>query len=265
MTSLDIVSVATNGYTKYWHDMIISFQDNNKVFEKVVVHVITDDPVFVNDFAARNLNMKFLVYQIESMPWPLPTLMRYTYISKITKFLESDNFLYIDSDMKFHPGFELEIETALRRNEINLVIHPGYWRNNNLKFCEKELPLVKVVISDLYRKLRLGGLGAWEVRRKSTAYVARKNRRTYVCGGVWFGKRDLIVEMINTLKFETEMELRNGIISKWHDESHLNKWFATNGANLLDPSFCFDPRLSNLVGVTPRIEAIVKDQTDRIS
>ena len=264
MTSLDIVSIATNGYTKYWHDMIKSFQDNNKVFQNVVAHIITDDPKFVTDYASKNSEIRFVVHQIESMPWPLPTLMRYTYISKITKFLVSENFLYIDSDMKFHPGFELEMETALRRNQINLVIHPGYWRSNNLKSIKTELPSVKFVISDLYRKLRLGGLGAWEVRRKSTAFVSRKNRRIYVCGGVWFGKRDLIVKMINTLKFETEVDLRNGIISKWHDESHLNKWFATNGANLLDPSFCFDPRLSNLVGLTPRIEAIVKDQTDRI-
>lgn len=264
MTSLDVVSIATNGYTKYWLNMITSFQENNVVFEKVVVHVLTDDPEFVIDYANKNPKMKFVAHQVESMPWPLPTLMRYNYISRIGEFLESENFLYIDSDMIFHPDFDFEMNKNLREYPVNLVIHPGYWRARYASSLSVNLMSFKMLISDLYKRLKFGGLGAWETSRRSTAYVTRKNRNVYVCGGVWFGERVQILIMVNLLKLKTEVDLRNGIIAKWHDESHLNNWLVSYGANLLSPSFCFDPRLSNLTGLKPLIEAVVKVQTDRI-
>ena len=264
MTTLDVVSIATNGYTKYWLNMITSFQENNTVFEKVVVHVLTDDLEFVTDHAEKNTKMKFVAHQVESMPWPLPTLMRYEYISRIAEFLKSENILYIDSDMIFHPDFDYEMEKALREYSVNLVVHPGYWRPHYASFLRVNLMSMKMLLSDFYRKLKFGGLGAWETCRKSTAYVKRRDRNVYVCGGVWFGERVQMMKMVNLLKLKTEVDLRNRIIAKWHDESHLNNWLVSHGANLLNPSFCFDPRLSNLSGLKPLIEAVVKGRADRI-
>ena len=131
MTSIDIVSIATNGYTKYWSEMITSFSEHNQLFDVVVVHVLTDDPLFVKSYSIRHPEIKFVAHKVESMPWPLPTLMRYTYISRIIDSLQTENFLYIDSDMKFHSGFDHDMKLAFSLHTISLVIHPGFWRNKS--------------------------------------------------------------------------------------------------------------------------------------
>ncbi len=258
MSELDIVSIATNGYTKYWLNMVQSFIQNNSVFKNVVIHVITDDPNFVELSAPKKSGLKYVIHLVESEPWPYPTLLRYRYMSQIFSQIETNNFMYIDSDMLFHPGFDSELDESLVKHKLNFVSHPGYWQDFSKKRNKPNLANTRVLIGNLYRKLMLGGQGAWETKKSSKAFVPRKDRRDYICGGTWFGNKESIRVMIQELEKNTDVDLGNGIIAKWHDESHLNRWYSEFGGNLLKPDFCFDPTYPNLSNLKPKIEAVNK-------
>ena len=60
-----------------------------------------------------------------------------------------------------------------------------------------------------------------------------------------------------------EIDLNNGLIAKWHDESHLNWWYANFGGHLLNPEYCFDEKSKHLTGLLPRVIAVDKVGTVR--
>jgi hypothetical protein len=264
MSEIDIVSIATNGYTRYWLKMVESFVQNNKAFKRVVIHLITDDPDFVALSAPKKPWLKYATYSVGSEPWPYPTLLRYRYISEVFNEIETDNFMYIDSDMLFHPGFDSELARAFANNDLNFVAHPGYWQSDTKNRIELNSVSFRSIIAKSRRKLVLGSQGAWETRQASSAFVPRKDRKNYICGGVWFGNRESIRVMIHELEKSTDMDLENGIIAKWHDESHINRWYSEFGGNLLKPDFCFDPTYPNLANLKPKIEAVNKGFMDRV-
>ena len=55
----------------------------------------------------------------------------------------------------------------------------------------------------------------------------------------------------------------NGVMAKWHDESHLNKWSSQNQHEVLGPNFCFDTTYPQLIDLQPLILAIRKDELTR--
>ena len=255
MISLDVISIASNGYTKYWIPMIESLLENLHDIDKVYVHILTDDPEMVNSASPKSQKAEYLIHPIPSEPWPLPTLNRYKYIKDILPNLRTSYFLYIDADMLIHKGFEQDFLTMLRSNEINFVLHPGYWYPRLGSFLG--IPPRKLV-SILKMLVAIGGFGAWETRKSSAAFVTRKNRKRYICGGIWFGKNKTLHDIVNTLHAQTQLDLDAGIIAKWHDESHLNSWYCRHGGSIVDPSYCFDPTYKNLRGLKPKIEAVNK-------
>jgi hypothetical protein len=110
----------------------------------------------------------------------------------------------------------------------------------------------------MLRILSMGSLGTWETRKKSSAYVPRNTRATYVCGGFWLAKKPDFIKLVTKLDSETDIDTTNGVVAKWHDESHLNKWASETGCTVLDPSFCYDSSYDWLRGLPEVIRAVRK-------
>jgi hypothetical protein len=106
--------------------------------------------------------------------------------------------------------------------------------------------------------MREGGLGYWETRKESMAYVARSSRRTYFCGGIWWGKSRDLLPVVAELARGVEIDFSRGIIAKWHDESHLNAWSARNTHQIQTPAFCFVPEYKWLKHIEAKIVAVDK-------
>jgi hypothetical protein len=197
------------------------------------------------------------------LEWPEATLFRYKFIKRVSDQAEEGIVVYIDADMLVN--FDIsEIGTMnLDKQRPVFVMHPGYWRPKGLQNLAFYLANPKYIINDIRRKAIMGALGDWEVDEASTAYVRRESRKSYVCGGFWFGNTKTISAICNEMILQVDTDLQRGVIAKWHDESHLNEWASRNSFHSLSPEYCYVLRAPNLTHLTPRIIAVEKDVRTR--
>lgn len=137
--------------------------------------------------------------------WPAATLYRYHAL------LEADHlgydYLYLcDADMRFEAPVGEEIFSPLVA-----TIHPGY-------VGKREFP--------------------YEDRPESAAYVSRGD--VYYAGGFVGGKRAAFLDLAAGIANQIDQDDRNGIVARWHDESHLNRQLALlPPTRTLSPSYCY--------------------------
>ena len=258
MSNYAVISLATGErYVQYWKNLVLSFQSNKIDLAKITFYILTDNVTECEVFT-KSLNINAKVYQIPSYVWPEATLLRYREISNIGPDITEDILIYLDADMLVKADFINALSPSKWTNGIALVSHPGYWRPKGLHALGYYLKNPLQIIKDLFSFLKIGGLGSWENTTFSTAFVARKMRRTYVCGGTWMGFRSNFLKMVSECSRAVDIDLEQGFIAKWHDESHLNKWKSEHIVEVLSPSYCFDPTYKNLLGMTELIRAVRK-------
>jgi len=261
--SVGIMTVATNIYINYWKQMIFSFDKAIDSYQMVVSHLFTDQPELAVRIGSDLKNIKLKVYEVDPYVWPEATMLRYKMFSNQSSFLSEDILMHLDADMYVHSNPVPLILESSSSKDINLVSHPGYWRksNNGRSFSEviEILKDTSLLRSSIQKKPR----GSWETNPKSMAYVPEENRSHYVCGGTWFGKRDAIIELISNLSVMTDIDISNGVIPIWHDESMLNRWASQNPHGLLPPSLCYVDEYSYLNSIPRIIQAVTKSNKTR--
>jgi hypothetical protein len=260
MNSLDIVTVATNNYVDFWIDMVKSADKFLDKSCKVKSFVFTDNLQKCLSVQKELKNIAIEAIEIESLKWPDATLLRYKIFAQNSSLLESEYTMHLDADMLIRNNFIAALDKIDPKDNMFLVAHPGYFRPKGLKRLKFYLRNPKVLSSDLKSKALIGGVGSWETSTDSTAYVARNERKVYVCGGTWMGKSNAIKKLFSELAEKVELDKQNGTMAKWHDESHLNRWAGQNDFALLPPSFCADPTYKQLEGLPVYIEAVDKNK-----
>jgi hypothetical protein len=56
---------------------------------------------------------------------------------------------------------------------------------------------------------------------------------TYFCGGFFGGSHSKFMKISHELSHRIQSDLNNGVIAKWHDESHLNWYFWKHSPDVL--------------------------------
>jgi len=86
----------------------------------------------------------------------------------------------------------------------------------------------------------------------------------YYQGCLWGGSVLQVMNMISILRNNIDEDLKNGIVARWHDESHLNKFFADNYQNVFthDVGFCYPECMKGMLPVEPKIMHIDKSMKD---
>jgi histo-blood group ABO system transferase len=140
--------------------------------------------------------------------WPYDTLKRFhVYLEHKDLFKDMDYIYAIDADMEFLSVVGEEI-----LGDLVGTRHWGY----------------------------LDKPGTYSGNKKSTAYVARKDRKHYCCGAFYGGKREQVLKLLEVLVRNVDIDEKNKVIPKWHDESHLNRYFVDHTPTVfLSPSYCF--------------------------
>lgn len=257
---LTIFSVATDRYISYWIKMVNSYLTTNDSSVKTQWIVFTDRGDQIDEELRSKLGTSLLVENIDHQVWPFPTLLRYQFLTSISEQVLGRIVMHLDADMLFLSNLNfLNIEKSIGYKGVALIHHPGYYRPAGLKKFNFYLKNLNYVARDLKLKVRFGGLGTWERNSLSKAYVPRRLRKNYVCGGAWLGKNAEIITLCEILSSRVKEDLSQNMIAVFHDESHLNWYQSLNNFNLLDPELCFDPSYPQLKGLSPKIQAIDKN------
>jgi histo-blood group ABO system transferase len=140
--------------------------------------------------------------------WPLDTLKRFHAYDEQRELLDKFDYIFaIDADMEIAGPVGDEILDDLVGTQ-----HPGF----------------------------VGKKGTYEKDKKSTAYVAPSEGKTYFCGGFYGGKKGEFFKLLKRVKQQVDADLARNYIAKWHDESHLNRYFIDHPpSRVLSPAYCY--------------------------
>jgi hypothetical protein len=253
-------SIATGNYLNYWKDLIISGNKFLSDFEDSQWLLATDNVKDISNFIADSNFNNVEVISIPSYGWPDASLLRYEVISQNSNRIRSKYSVYLDADMRFKTTIEIdEFISRISKGVMTLQVHPGYYRPTGLKNTLFYLGNPKFIFKDILIRIKNGGLGTWESDRKSLAFVARRMREFYYCGGCWFGETKVFLEMCELLSENVRHDLRNGLVARFHDESHLNSFASMEKVRRIPPIFCFDPTYPNLTFSSKYLEAVNKN------
>jgi hypothetical protein len=259
VAKLTIFSVATDRYLEFWLELLSTAEQFIDKDLNVQWILFTNRENDIPRAVSERLGTNLVTVRFESSPWPMPTLLRYELLAKAADKVEGEIVMHLDADMVFAGSLtKNDLIQAIGNQEIALVRHPGFFRPSKFAKVIFYLGNPKYILSDLKSHLLNGGIGSWEKNPSSLAFVSRKNRKVYVCGATWFGRKSSIIELCNSLSLRIQEDLSKNIIAKFHDESHLN-WFAANNSfSLLSPKFCYDKNYPQLRGIKPTLIAIEK-------
>ena len=85
-----------------------------------------------------------------------------------------------------------------------------------------------------------GRRGEYETNQDGLAYVPPHEGEFYFAGGFYGGKTSEFIAMNQTMYERAATDLEHGIMPRWHDESHLNRYFIDHKPTLiLSPEYCW--------------------------
>lgn len=227
-----ICFIGTNKYLDYLPRYV---EQINRYFlpdcEKTII-VFTDGTVD----PALQVN----VYPTQHLGWPYVTLKRFQTIKQAaTDISQHDWFVYIDADMLVVDKI-LSAEFFPDNKSLFAVHHPYHYLTG------PRWP------------------GSWESDQASLAAVSPdEDLSVYFQGCLWGGKIPAVLDMIAELDRRTEDDLSRGVIAKWHDESHLNRYLIDNRSyvHVISAEYACLESDQDIWPVKPRILHLTKDTT----
>ena len=148
--------------------------------------------------------------KVEGYKWPWATLYRFKMMLEAKKDLEKfDYVFYVDSDL--HPRSDILLEDLTAGMPLVGVHHPGNFVN-----------------PDWY---------TWEDNKASSAFIPGDmsdygSRAVYFQGCLWGGNSKEVIKLCEELDKLIGKDEELGLVAKWHDESHLNKYLLKNLDNV---------------------------------
>lgn len=190
--------------------------------------------LFLDCEPAGDLAPDCTVYPAGHLPWPLVTLRRFgTLLQAEERIAAADWFLFLDADMRVVAPIAVDDIFSADATLIGVrhpYVEPG-----------TQFPL--------------------ERNPRSRAFVATgKEAPVYWQGCLWGGRSPDALAMMRDLAAAVSADEAQGIVARWHDESHLNRylWEREDRVKTLDPGFAL-PDVDTSLPYRPRILHLDKD------
>jgi hypothetical protein len=181
-------------------------------------------------------------YYQEHLPWPYITLYRFATILKASEDIKNyDYLLFLDADMKVVDTVTPDV--LFTDKPYIGVHHPCHFLGMH---PHTEYP------------------GAFETNPKSCAAISEDDDiSVYWQGCLWGGKVPQVIDMMEELDRRTKDDETRDIIAKWHDESHLNKYYTENKSlvHTLSSSYAYPEVFSSACNFPPKIVHLAKDNS----
>ena len=132
-------------------------------------------------------------------PWPYITLKRYHFFLGQEKQLEKFNYLFfMNGNLIFQSPIHEEV-LPTKEQGIMVTLHPGFWGKDRSSYT-------------------------YDTNPKSQAYIAPDEGKYYFMGGFNGGTSKAFLRLSHTIKEWIDVDLKNGVMPLWHDESMLNRY-----------------------------------------
>lgn len=247
-----LITIATNRYTEYWQQLVTSIVKYNRQTTQMRIILFSDQCEEMKTWArSLSTNLQFEFIPIPNLKWPKATLDRYKIIIENLESLEEDVYIYVDADMVAKRDLILELDQLKISDGMHFVEHPGFCRPHKLILGSNVFPYAKRKISRYFEKYR----GSWEDNHLSTAFVPKQDRRVYLHGAFWLGRKASFLEFARVCSESTDTDSNQGVIASWHDESHLNKFFTIHGGEILNQRFSWHMKYSKVLPDNPILES----------
>ncbi|MCP4400818.1 MAG: methyltransferase domain-containing protein [bacterium] len=173
--------------------------------------------------------------------WPFSILFRFRYIHRIHKQLaEYSHIIFIDADM-YVSACVSEEEFFSHEKPLFGVQHPGNY---------------------------MRGHSPYELNPGSSAGVTEADDTSmYWQGCFWGGRTKDVLLLSRILAERIDDDLSRDIIARWHDESHLNKYFIEHRASVhtYHPGYAYPEMLAGKLPGEKKIVHVMKDHKNMSS
>lgn len=149
----------------------------------------------------------------QRLGWPYDTMMRYHAYVNNRDLLATQDYLYAcDADMLFVDSVGDEIF-----GERVATLHPGFFNKPRQQYsCE------------------------YDTNPLSTACIHEWEGTHYFAGGFYGGSAAEVLKIVETNVANIDCDLEKGIIARWHDESHWNRYCIDHPPTVvLSPAYCY--------------------------
>ena len=153
--------------------------------------------------------------QQEDMGWPDNTLKRFHLFCSVSDDASKCDYLFFfNADLEF---VRPVLQSALPENGLVVTLHPGFYNATPEKF-------------------------SYDRNTDTLACIPEGEGKIYVCGGVNGGRADAYLAMSRELMRRVDDDYRRGVVARWHDESHLNRYILDLQKTeymVWDPGYCY--------------------------
>lgn len=205
-----ILYICTGKYRMFWKEFYTSAENYFLPSHQKRYFVFTDaEEIYGQE------NPQVIKIEQESLGWPYNTLMRFELFSRIESVLKACDYLFfINANTKFVDYANDQILPSEKNDGLVGVLHPYFWNQNKAIF-------------------------SYDRNQHSRAYIEPGAGKYYFFGAFNGGTSTAYLTMINTLKERINLDLQDGIIALWHDESHLNRYFLDKKPLVLSPAYSY--------------------------
>ncbi len=171
--------------------------------------------IFTDSDQIKETDRIHKIYQ-ERLGWPKDTLMRFHLFLNIEETLNRMDYLFFfNANYTFIQTITTaELLPSKEEHYLTGQIHPVAYHKKRAQYNYESDP-------------------------KSTAYVADNEGTYYFAGGLIGGRTQEFLQMCRQLKENIDKDFANDIVARWHDESHINKYFSTRTPKRLHPGYCY--------------------------
>lgn len=206
--NIAMLYIATGRYIVFFDEYYKSMERNFLPEDNKTYFVWTDSD--------RTFPQNVIKIPTENLGWPKATLYRYKlFQNEWNQLKDFDYMYYVNANMIAKQPIRHEI-IPTKEQGIVATLHPGYYKSAG------NLP--------------------YDRNPKSTAYISDtppqyKDSEKYFMGGFNGGTSEAFGKLINTIAQNTDTDEKNGIMARWHDESHLNRYLYDKNPLILTPAY----------------------------
>lgn len=232
-----IIFIGTSKYLNFLPSWYESVEEKFLPETEKTVFVFTDGDL---EDAPDNVS----VYKVPHKPWPHATLKRFEFMLMAREELaKMDWVVYLDGDMQVKETVNVS-EIFSESHELFGVHHPCHF--------------AKMPPHDKWP-------GAFDNNPLSSAFVEEyQYRNIYYQACFWGGRTGSFLKLCDQLSSNIQDDEDRNVLAKWHDESHLNKYFLEHweDVNVLHPQYAFPEVFKSYLDYEPKIMHLAKNNSE---